>query len=333
MKIAVFSTKTYDREFLLSANQTANNSHEFIFHESQLNSNTSLLAQGCEGVCCFVNDHLDAQVLNQLAAMNIYTIALRCAGFNNVDLTAAKALGMHIARVPEYSPHAVAEHALGLILMLNRNLHRAYHRVRENDYALNGLLGFDLFNKTVGVIGTGKIGEVFAHIMQGIGCQVIAYDPQPNPLLTAAGVRFVSLDDIWQNADIISLHCPLNTNTHYIVNNNSIEKMKTGVMLINTGRGGLIDTRAVINGLKRKKIGYLGLDVYEEEGNLFFEDQSNQLLQDDVFARLLTFPNVVITGHQAFFTREALTAIATITVANFSHLEHKKWDQAHLVSL
>lgn len=333
MKIAVFSTKAYDRDYLLAANAVAQNPHEFIFHEAQLNTQTIRLAEGCAGACCFVNDHLDADVLTQFATLGIHNIALRCAGFNQVDLVTAKNLGIHVARVPEYSPHAVAEHALGLILMLNRNLHRAYHRVRENDYALNGLLGFDLFGKTVGVIGTGKIGQVFAHIMLGIGCKVIAFDPQPNPILIAAGVPFVSLDELWQQADIISLHCPLNTTTNHLVNSESIHNMKTGVMLINTGRGGLIDTRAVIDGLKSKKIGYVGLDVYEEEGNLFFEDQSNQLLQDDVFARLLTFPNVVITGHQAFFTREALTAIAAITVANFSHLEHNEWDQAHLVSM
>ncbi len=332
MKIAVFSTKAYDRDYLVAANTAAQQPHEFIFHEVQLSSQSIRLAEGCTGVCCFVNDHLDSEVLTQLAAMGIFTIALRCAGFNQVDLVTAKKYGMHIARVPEYSPHAVAEHALGLILMLNRNLHRAYHRVRENDYSLNGLLGFDLYGKTVGVIGTGKIGQVFAHIMQGIGCKVIAFDPQPNPVLIAAGVPFVSLNELWQQADIISLHCPLNTSTHHLVNSESIHSMKNGVMLINTGRGGLIDTRAVIDGLKSKKIGYLGLDVYEEEANLFFEDQSNQLLQDDVFARLLTFPNVVITGHQAFFTREALTAIASITVNNFSHLEQKAWDKAHLVT-
>jgi D-lactate dehydrogenase len=205
--------------------------------------------------------------------------------------------------------------------MLNRNLHRAHHRVRENDYSLNGLLGFDLVNKTVAVIGTGTIGQVFAKLMQGVGCEVIAYDPQPAPALAAAGVTYVSLDDIWPNADIISLHCPLNKNTHHLVNSDSIAQMKDGVMLINTGRGGLIDTRAVITGLKSKKIGYLGLDVYEEEASLFFEDKSNSLLQDDVFARLLTFPNVVITGHQAFFTREALTAIANITLTNATHFE------------
>ncbi|HSX50275.1 MAG TPA: 2-hydroxyacid dehydrogenase [Cellvibrio sp.] len=321
MRIAVFSTKPYDRVFLSRANDCLEKPHQLEFHEAQLSSNSCVLAQGCDAVCCFVNDKLDATVLQNLAEQGIKLIALRCAGFNNVDLAAAKNAGIVVARVAEYSPHAVAEHALGLILMLNRNLHRAHYRVRENDYSLNGLLGFDLVNKTVAVIGTGTIGQVFAKLMRGVGCEVIAYDPQPAPALAAAGVTYVSLDDIWLNADIISLHCPLNKNTHHLVNSDSIAQMKDGVMLINTGRGGLIDTRAVIAGLKSKKIGYLGLDVYEEEASLFFEDKSNSLLQDDVFARLLTFPNVVITGHQAFFTREALTAIANITLTNATHFE------------
>ncbi|ACE86320.1 2-hydroxyacid dehydrogenase [Cellvibrio japonicus] len=329
MKVAVFSTKAYDREFLTRANQQA--THTLVFHETQLNAQTALLAQNSEAVCCFVNDRLDADTLAQLAAFGIQLIALRCAGFNQVDLAAAKQLGIKVARVAEYSPHAVAEHALGLVLMLNRNLHRAHHRVRENDYSLNGLLGFDLVNKTVGVIGTGKIGQVFASIMRGIGCRIMAYDPQPNPELLASGVPFVSLEQLWREADIISLHCPLNSHTYHMVNSDAIAQMKTGVMLINTGRGGLIDTRAVIEGLKSKKIGYLGLDVYEEEGDLFFEDYSNQLLQDDVFARLLTFPNVVITGHQAFFTREALDAIARITIANITHFEQGEFQQMVLV--
>ncbi|MDF3012647.1 MAG: hydroxyacid dehydrogenase [Cellvibrio sp.] len=321
MKIAVFSTKPYDRKFLTDANSCLEKPHQLEFHDAQLNSNSSLLAQGCDAVCCFVNDNLNATVLQQLAALNVKLITLRCAGFNQVDLAEAKKLGIVVARVAEYSPHAIAEHTLGLILMLNRNLHRAHHRVRENDYSLNGLLGFDLFNKTVAVIGTGKIGQVFAHIMQGLGCEVIAFDPQPDPAVAAAGVSYVALNDIWPTADIISLHCPLNTNTHHLINSDAIAQMKTGVMLINTGRGGLIDTPAVIAGLKSKKIGYLGLDVYEEEANLFFEDNSNSLLQDDIFARLLTFPNVVITGHQAFFTREALTAISNITLINATHFE------------
>lgn len=318
MRVAIFSAKVYDREFLMLANRER---HELLFHELPLNAHTALLAQNCAAVCCFVNDHLDAAVLQQLATQGVTLIALRCAGFNQVDLATAKQLGITIARVPEYSPHAVAEHTLGLILMLNRNLHRAHHRIRENDYSLNGLLGFDLVNKTVAVVGTGKIGRVFAHIMGGIGCRVIAYDPAPNPALFDDNVAYVTLEQVWAQADIISLHCPLTPATQHLINAASIAQMKDGVMLINTGRGGLIDTRAVINGLKAKKIGYLGLDVYEEEGDLFFEDNSNQLLQDDVFARLLTFPNVVITGHQAFFTREALTAIGEITLANITYFE------------
>ena len=332
MKVAVFSTKAYDRDFLGAANIAAGNLHELRFHEAQLNTHSALLAQGCSAVCCFVNDHLDNAVLAQLAQYGIKLIALRCAGFNQVDLVAARELGICVARVPEYSPHAIAEHALGLILMLNRNLHRAHHRVRENDYSLNGLLGFDLLNKTVAVIGTGKIGRVFAKIMLGIGCKVIAFDPLPDPTLAAAGVGYTTLENLWPQADIISLHCPLNASTYHMINADSITRMKPGVMLVNTGRGGLIDTRAVISALKAKKIGYLGLDVYEEEGDLFFEDNSNNLLQDDVFARLLTFPNVIITGHQAFFTREALTAISETTIANITFYECGELNRVHCVS-
>ncbi|HEY8942505.1 MAG TPA: 2-hydroxyacid dehydrogenase [Cellvibrio sp.] len=331
MKVAVFSCKAYDREFLNAANENLEDPLQLVFHEAQLNCNSSLLAQGCTAVCCFVNDHLDAMVLQQLAALGVKFIALRCAGFNQVDTEAAATLGISVARVAEYSPHAVAEHALALILMLNRQLHRAYRRVHDNDYSLNGLLGFDLVNKTVGVIGTGKIGQTFARIMQGIGCEVIAYDVQPNPSLAAAGVTYVALEDLWPAADIISLHCPLNKNTQHLVGTNAIEQMKTGVMLINTSRGALIDTRAVIAGLKSKKIGYLGLDVYEEEGDLFFEDYSNNLLQDDVFARLQTFPNVVTTGHQAFFTREALATIAQVTLDNLRYFEQGDFSKIVLV--
>ncbi len=331
MKVAVFSTKPYDREFLTAANENLEQPQQLIFHESQLNAQSCVLAQGCAAVCCFVNDQLNAEVLQQLAKSGVKLVALRCAGFNQVDLAKAKKLNIKIARVAEYSPHAVAEHALALILMLNRQLHRAYRRVHDNDYSLNGMLGFDLVKKTVGIIGTGKIGQTFARIMQGLGCEVIAYDPQPDHALAAAGISYVAPDDLWPAADIISLHCPLNKNTHHFINTATIEEMKDGVMLINTGRGGLIDTRAVIAGLKTKKIGYLGLDVYEEEGNLFFEDQSNNLLQDDIFARLLTFPNVVITGHQAFFTREALTSIATITLNNIRYFEQQEFSNITLV--
>jgi len=328
MKVAVFSSKPYDEEYLSRAN---NGRHELFFHNTLINSHTVLLAKDCDAVCCFVNDQLDSSVLNQLAKLNISLVVLRCAGFNQVDLVTAKQLGITVARVPEYSPHAVAEHALGLILVLNRNLHRAYNRVRENNYSLNGLLGFDLVNKTVAVIGTGKIGKVFAHIMNGIGCNVIAYDPAPSPELMQENIRYLPLAEIWPQADIISLHCPLTADTQHLISAEVINQMKDGVMLINTGRGNLIDTRAAIAGLKSKKIGYLGLDVYEEEADLFFENNSNQLLQDDVFARLLTFPNVVITGHQAFFTHEALTAISEITLANIDHFERGELAQVFKV--
>ena len=328
MKVAVFSSKPYDEEYLSLAN---NGGHELVFHSAPINIHTVSLAKDCNAVCCFVNDHLDSVVLHELAALKIRFVVLRCAGFNQVDVAAAKQLGISIARVPEYSPHAIAEHALGLILVLNRNLHRAYNRVRENDYSLNGLLGFDVFQKTVAVIGTGKIGQVFAHIMGSMGCRVIAYDPAPSQQLIDEGVCYLPLEEIWPQADIISLHCPLTAKTQHLINASVINQMKDGVMLINTGRGTLIDTRAAIDGLKSKKIGYLGLDVYEEEENLFFEDNSNKLLQDDVFARLLTFPNVVVTGHQAFFTREALTAISDITLANIDHFERNELDQVFLV--
>lgn len=331
MKVAVFSAKPYDREFLTVANDNLSNPHELLFFEVHLNQHSTVLAQGCDVVCCFVNDRLDAPVLQQLSASGIKLVALRCAGFNQVDVPTAKQLGIRIARVASYSPHAIAEHALGLILMLNRNLHRAHHRVHENDFSLNGLLGFDLFGKTVAVIGTGKIGQTFARIMQGLGCEVLAFDPQPDHTLAAAGVSYVALENLWPAADIISLHCPLTENTHHLINAAVIDKMKSGVMLINTGRGGLIDTKAVIDGLKSKKIGYLGLDVYEEEADLFFENFSNQLLQDDIFARLLTFPNVVITGHQAFFTREALTAIAQTTLDNIRYFSQGDFSRMMLV--
>ncbi len=315
MKIAVFSSKPYDTAYLTQAN---NGRHELVFHEIALKPSSVLLAQGCEAVCCFVNDQLNAEVLKGLAEQGVKLVALRCAGFNQVDLEAARSLGITLTRVPEYSPHAIAEHTLGLILMLNRQLHRAHHRVRENDYSLNGLLGFDLYGKTVGVIGTGKIGRNFSQIMLGLGCRVVAYDPFPNEALRSAGVEYVELEDLWPQSDIISLHCPLTPDNYHLINAEALLKMKPGVMLINTGRGGLLDTKAVITGLKSSQVGYLGLDVYEEEGDLFFEDHSSQLLQDDVFARLLTFPNVVITGHQAFFTREALTAIAETTLNNIN---------------
>ncbi|WLD57067.1 2-hydroxyacid dehydrogenase [Salinispirillum sp. LH 10-3-1] len=330
MKIAVFSAKPYDEQHLNHFNEVG---HTLTFFEPHLNHKTAALAADHDVVCCFVNDTLDAPTIEILASLKIRMIAMRCAGFNNVDLVAAEQYGIPVARVPEYSPHAVAEHAVALILDLNRNIHRAFNRVRENDYSLNGLLGFDLYRKTVGVVGTGKIGATFAGIMQGFGCQVIAYDPFPNPQVQAMNIDYVPLEELWRRSDVISLHCPLMPETHHLVNADSIAAMKRGTMLINTSRGALIDTRAVIAGLKSGQIGYLGLDVYEEEADLFFEDFSNHLLQDDVFARLLTFPNVIITGHQAFFTREALDAIARTTMHNINALAEGELSKAHVVKI
>jgi D-lactate dehydrogenase len=260
-------------------------------------------------------------VLEALAAFGVKLVALRCAGFNNVDLAAAARLGMGVVRVPAYSPHAVAEHAVALLLSLNRKIHRAYNRVREGNFSLDGLLGFDLHGRTVGVVGTGRIGAVFAHIMAGFGCEVLAYDPTPDAARLPAKARLVSLDEIYAHSDIISLHCPLTPQNRHMIGVPSIAKMKDGVMLINTSRGALLDTRAVIVALKSGRVGALGLDVYEEEGDLFFEDLSCEIIPDDIFTRLLTFPNVLITGHQAFFTREALEKIATTTVANVTEWE------------
>ncbi|WP_020410196.1 2-hydroxyacid dehydrogenase [Hahella ganghwensis] len=320
MKVAIFSAKPYDQEHLNPANQ---GQHELTYFEAHLNPQTAILAKGFDAVCCFVNDTLNAETVRTLGEAGVRMIAMRCAGYNNVDLEAARKFGIRVARVPEYSPYAVAEHAVALILDLNRNIHRAYNRVRENDYSLSGLLGFDLHGKTVGVVGTGKIGVAFARIMSGFGCQVLASDPVENPDLQGFA-RYVDQELLLREADIISLHCPLLPQTHHLINAETIQMMKPGVMIINTSRGGLIDTPAVIDGLKSEQIGYLGLDVYEEEAELFFEDYSNVLLQDDVFARLLTFPNVVVTGHQAFFTQEALSAIAEITINNLCAFEQSE---------
>lgn len=311
MKVAVYSAKPYDRQYL----EAAGSEHEFVFLEPRLNVSTAPLARGASAVCCFVNDCLDAAALEALHAEGVRYIALRCAGYNQVDLAAARRLGLGVARVPAYSPHAVAEHAVGLILNLNRNIHRAFNRIRENDYSLHGLLGFDLYGKTVGAIGGGAIGRVFCRIMAGFGCRVLLSDPAPSDEARAVA-ELVELDQLLAESDIVSLHCPLTPATYHLIDAARLNAMRRGAMLINTSRGALIDTRAVIAALKSGQLGYLGIDVYEEEEALFFEDQSNQPLQDDVFARLITFPNVLITGHQGFFTREALTEIARVTVAN-----------------
>lgn len=320
MRVAVFSTKPYDRRFLQAANSDAG--HELVFFEPRLLPETVPLAAGFEAVCAFVNDQLDRTVLTALAEGGTRLVALRSAGFNNVDLDAAEELGITLVRVPAYSPYAVAEHTVGLMLALNRHLPRASWRVREGNFALEGLLGFDMHGKTVGIIGTGKIGTVLAGILKGFGCELLGYDPYPNDACRELGLEYVALDDLFARSDIITLHLPLTPESHHLIDAAAIGKMKFGAMLINTSRGALLDTAAVIEGLKDGRIGSLGLDVYEEEADLFFEDLSNHVIRDDVFARLLTFPNVLITGHQAFFTEEALSAIAHTTLANITAVEN-----------
>jgi D-lactate dehydrogenase len=319
MKVAVFSTKAYDRQFLEAANSPKQ--HDLVFFEPRLNQDTAILAAGFPAVCVFVHDQMDAPTLELLASRGTRLVVLRCAGFNNVDLKAAANLGITVVRVPAYSPYGVAEHAVGLILSLNRKIHRAYNRVREGNFSLDGLLGFNLNGRTVGIIGTGKIGLILGQIMKGFGCHLLAYDVYHNPDMAALGGKYVELPELFAKSDIISLHCPLTPETHHFINTEAIAQMKPGVMLINTSRGGLIDTQAVIEGLKTRQLGSLGVDVYEQESELFFEDWSGHIIQDDVFQRLTTFPNVLITGHQAFFTEEALRNIADTTLVNITDVE------------
>ncbi|WP_447649499.1 2-hydroxyacid dehydrogenase [Pseudomonas abietaniphila] len=316
MRTLLYSSQTYDRDSFLSAQVPA--AIELHFQPARLTLDTVALADHYPVVCAFINDDLSAPILERLAAGGTRLIALRSAGFNHVDLPAAQRLGLSVVRVPTYSPHAVAEHAVALILSLNRHLHRAYNRTRDGDFTLHGLTGFDLVGKTVGVVGTGQIGATFARIMAGFGCQLLAYDPYPNPQVEALGARYLPLDQLLEQAQIVSLHCPLNEHTRHLINIDSLYRMQRGAMLINTGRGALVDTPALIEALKSGQLGYLGLDVYEEEAQLFFEDRSDLPLQDDVLARLLTFPNVVVTAHQAFLTREALGAIAQTTLDNIT---------------
>ncbi len=296
-------------------------SHELTFLAPHLEEATATLADSADAVCAFVNDTLDTAVLEALAKRGVRLVLMRCAGFNNIDVAAAERLGLAIGRVPGYSPHAVAEHAVALLLALNRNIPRAYNRVRDGNFALDGLLGFDLHGKTVGVVGTGRIGVCFARIMRGFGCEVLAFDPSEAPAIAEMGASYAALDDVLARSDIISLHCPLTPQTRHLMDEEALGAMKPGAMLINTSRGALVDTPAVIAALKSGHLGALALDVYEEEGDLFFENLSGQVLQDDVFARLLTFPNVLVTGHQAFFTREALDAIAHTTLDNADTFE------------
>jgi D-lactate dehydrogenase len=319
MKVVSFSSRKYEQAaFEKCLPQFLD--QEWVFIESHLNSQTAPLAQGADAVCVFVNDVVDENSIHCLAKMGVKTLALRSAGFNHVNLNAAKNHQMSVVRVPAYSPYAVAEHALALILTLNRKIHRAYNRVREGNFSLEGLTGFDMHGKTVGVVGTGKIGQVFCKILLGLGCQVLAYDPHPNSDLKQQGVQYVGLSSLWPQSDIVSLHLPLTPETHHLVNATILAQMKQGAMLVNTSRGALVDTQAVIQALKIQQLGALAIDVYEEEGDLFFEDLSNQVLQDDVFTRLLTFPNVLITGHQAFLTHEALHNIAETTLTNLAQL-------------
>jgi len=319
MKAAVFNTKRYDRESLTQAN--ARYGHTLKFLDARLTEETAALARGFDAVCIFVNDEAPEPVLDQLAELGVRVVALRCSGFNNVDIPAAERLGLTVLRVPAYSPYAVAEHTVALLLSLNRKIYRAHARVREGNFSLEGLLGFDIHGRTVGIVGTGRIGQEVARIFKGFGCDLLAFDVQPNPVCLDLGVAYVTLDELFRRSDIITLHCPLMPETHHLINDRAISTMKSGVTLLNTSRGALVDTQAVIRGLKSGKIAYLGLDVYEEEADLFFEDLSSQVIQDDVFARLLTFPNVVITGHQAYFTREALENIAETTLANLAAFE------------
>lgn len=314
LKIAFFDTKPYDRRFFDAANRKFG--FEIIYFESKLNRMSARMAEGCDAVCVFVNDTVDAAVIDELVKAGVRFVALRCAGYNNVNL--AYAYGkLLVTRVPGYSPYAVAEYALAMLLTLDRQIHRAYTRVRDNNFSINGLLGFDLRNKTIGIIGTGRIGGVFANLLTGFGVNLIGYDSHPNAeLAERCGLRYVTLEEMFKTSDAISLHCPLTPDNLHLIDERAIGMMKRGVFIINTSRGKLIDTRALIEGLKNGTIGAAGLDVYEEESDYFFEDLSNQAVYDDQLARLLTFPNVLVTSHQAFFTREAMTNIAAVTLQN-----------------
>jgi D-lactate dehydrogenase len=319
MRVALFSAKPYDREYFMKANEQFQ--QELVFFETQINPETVALAYGFPAICPFVNDQLDEPILKALPEHGTQLLSLRSAGFNHVDLKAAEKYNFTVARVPAYSPYAVAEHTVALMLDLNRRVHRAYNRVREGNFSLDGLMGFDMHDKTVGIIGTGKIGAIVARILAGFGCKLLAYDRYPSAECQAIGVRYTSLDELYRQSDMITLHCPLTPETRHLIDSKAIAKMKPCVMLINTSRGAVVDTYAVIAGLKSGKIGYLGLDVYEEERDLFFEDRSNRIIQDDLFARLMTFPNVIITGHQAFFTREAMGHIAWTALENVQNFE------------
>ena len=319
MKAAVFSTKNYDRQALMAANER--HAHELTFFESKLEEQTAPLGARFEAVVVFVNDHVDRATIERLAEGETRVIATRSAGYNQIDLHAAAEHGMMVVRVPAYSPYAISEFTVGMILTLGRQIHRAYNRVRENNFELDGLQGFELRNKTIAVFGTGRIGAAVIENLSGFGSRILAYDPYPNPAVEGLAEYVDDPLEILPQADIITLHMPLMDDTYHIINAETLELCKDGVFIVNTSRGGLIDTPAVIEGLKSGKVGYLAIDVYEEEESLFFEDRSNRIMQDDVFARLQTFPNVLITGHQAFLTDHALASIAETTLANLTEIE------------
>ncbi|GAA0881122.1 2-hydroxyacid dehydrogenase [Algoriphagus jejuensis] len=320
MNIACFSTKSYDRQSFDRI--LPEFGHSFSYFEAKLDIHTVSLAEGHEAICTFVNDHIDAAIVKKLKQLGIKLIALRCAGYNQVDLDAAETNKLKIVRVPAYSPEAVAEHAIALILTLARKTHKAYNRVRENNFSLEGLTGVNIHGKTIGVIGTGAIGRAFCRIAKGFGCKVIAYDIYENEEMKQLGVTYLPLNEVLSSSHIISLHCPLTPETHHLINATTIKHMQDGVALINTSRGALIETKAAIKALKNKKIGYFGIDVYEQEENIFFKNLSEEIMQDEQIARLMTFPNVLVTGHQAFLTKEALAQISQTTLTNITAFEN-----------
>ena len=322
MKVAIFGTQFYEREYFNIHN--VGNKHELVFFEENLNAETTNLAKGFKSICIFVTDKIDKDCIVKLSKLGIKAIVLRSAGFNNVDVESAKKNSIKVLRVPAYSPQAVAEHAVAIIMTLNRKTHKAYYQVRNNNFSLQNLMGFNLYGKTIGVVGTGKIGRAFCNIMLGFGCKIIAYDIKENEQMKRSGVHFKTFDELLSQSDIISIHCPLTPETNHLFNKDAFNKIKKGAMIINTSRGGIINTEDAIIALKNEQIGYLGIDVYENEGDLFFKDRSQTIIQDDVFERLLSFHNVLITPHQAFYTQEAVTEIAKITIKNFTDFEDNK---------
>jgi D-lactate dehydrogenase len=322
MKVAIFGTQFYEREYFNKYN--IGNKHELVFFEESLNADSTNLAKGFKAVCVFVTDKIDKKCIEKLAKIGVELIDLRSAGYNNVDIESAKSNNIKVLRVPAYSPQAVAEHAVALIMTLNRKTHKAYNQVRENNFSLQNLMGFNLFGKTIGIVGTGKIGRAFCNIMLGFGCKIIAFDIKENEGLKNKGVQYKTFDVLLSESDIISIHCPLNKETNHLFDKKAFDKIKNGAMIINTSRGAIINSEDAIEALKKEQIGYLGIDVYENESDLFFKDLSQTVNQDDVFERLSSFNNVLITPHQAFYTQEALTEIAKITIKNFTDFENNR---------